>query len=94
MPKRSRRDPPLNRRVPGFVDRHFSLRGSLAIHRVALGPDLLRVPADLLLMGPHAAVKAAELLARKLGHPRIARKIEGGTFCCAQMSRAGSNDWL
>ena len=60
------------RRVPAFVDRHFSLRGSLAVHRRAVGFDLLRAPANLLLMGPHAGMKAGGLLAGKLGRHRIA----------------------
>jgi len=64
-------------RVPDFVDRHFSFRGSLAIHRIAFGWDMLRAPANLLLVGPHAAMKAFGLLAGKLGYHRIARKIEG-----------------
>jgi hypothetical protein len=63
-------------RVPEFVDRHFSLRGSLAIHCRAVGPDLLRAPANLLLMGPHAGMKLAGLLAHKLGRHRIARRLE------------------
>ena len=63
-------------RAPEFVDRHFSLRGSLAIHRRAVGLDLLRAPANLLLMGPHAGVKLAGLLAHKLGRHRIARRLE------------------
>ena len=63
-------------RVPEFVDRHFSLRGSLAIHRQAFGFDLLRAPANLLLMGPHAGMKLAGLLAHKLGRHRTARRLE------------------
>jgi hypothetical protein len=63
-------------RVPTFVNRHFSLCGSLAVHRLAFGFDLLRAPANLLLMGPHAGMKAAGLLADKLGGHRIARRIE------------------
>ena len=62
--------------VPMFVDRHFSLRGSLAIHRLAFGLDLLCAPANLLLMGPHAGTKLAGLLAHKLGQHRIARRLE------------------
>jgi Family of unknown function (DUF6635) len=38
---------------------------------------LLRAPANLLLVGPHAAVKAFGLVAGKFGCHRIARKIEG-----------------
>lgn len=61
--------------VPGFVARHFSLRGSLALHRRALGFDLLRAPANLLLIGPHAGMKAVGSLADKLGCYRIARSL-------------------
>jgi hypothetical protein len=64
------------RRVPAFIDRHFSLRGSLAVHRRAVGFDLLRAPANLLLMGPHAGMKAAGLLFDKLRRHRIARRLE------------------
>ncbi len=63
-------------RVPAFINRNFSLRGSLAVHRLALGFDLLRAPANLVLMGPHAGMKAAGVLADKLGGHRIARRIE------------------
>jgi hypothetical protein len=63
-------------RVPAFVDRHFSLRGSAAMHRAAIGLDLLRAPANLLLAGPHAGMKAAGLLAHRLGRQRVARTIE------------------
>ncbi len=62
--------------VPDFVARHFSLRGTLAIHHKAFGFDLLRAPANLLLIGPHAGMKAAGLLANKLGHSRLARSLE------------------
>ncbi len=35
-------------RVQAFVDRHYSLRGSLKIHAHALGWDILRVPINIL----------------------------------------------
>jgi hypothetical protein len=38
-------------RVRPFVDQHFSLLGSAAIHRAALGWDILRAPANILLAG-------------------------------------------
>ncbi|MDX1453423.1 MAG: DUF6635 family protein [Oleiphilaceae bacterium] len=34
--------------IPGFVDRHFGLKGSLRLHRQALGWDLLRAPVNAL----------------------------------------------
>jgi len=63
--------------VPGFVDRHFSLRGSLGVHRAAIGLDVLRAPANLLLAGPHAGMKAVGLLADRLGRRRLAQRIDG-----------------
>ncbi|MDT8855904.1 DUF6635 family protein [Paracoccaceae bacterium Fryx2] len=36
-------------RVPDFVRRHFGLGGSLALHRAALGGDVLRAPVNLAL---------------------------------------------
>jgi hypothetical protein len=60
-------------RVQPFVDRHFSLRGTAAIHRAALGLDVLRAPANLLLAGPQAAMKAAGAIAGRLGAARVSR---------------------
>lgn len=60
-------------RVPPFVERHFSLRGTASIHRAALGLDVLRAPANLLLAGPQAAMKAAGAIARPLGATRLSR---------------------
>lgn len=63
-------------RVPGFIDRHFSLRGTLVMHRAAIGLDLLRAPANLLLGAPHAAMKAVGTAAGKLGARQFAQAIE------------------
>jgi len=51
-------------RIDAFVDRHFTLAGSLALHRRALGWDLLRAPANLFLAGPALAVKLMGWAAR------------------------------
>jgi hypothetical protein len=64
-------------RVRPFVDRHFSVAGSLALHRAALGADVLRAPANLVLAGPHAALHAVGLLAGKIGARRLARALNG-----------------
>jgi hypothetical protein len=64
-------------RVPGFVDCHFSLRGSLAVHRSALGLDVLRAPANHLLAGPHTGLKAVGLLAGWLANRHLAQRIAG-----------------
>jgi hypothetical protein len=58
-----------NRRecVDPFVDRHFSLTGTLRLHRRAIGWDLLRVPANLLLSPAALAVSVTSWIASRLG---------------------------
>jgi len=64
-------------RIDAFVGRHFSLAGSAALHRRALGWDLLRAPANLFLAGPALAVKLTALAARRLGMARPAAWLAG-----------------
>ncbi len=54
-------------RIDAFVDRTFSLRGTLGLHRHALGWDLLRSPANLALSAPHLAARVSAGLARRAG---------------------------
>ncbi|HYG85560.1 MAG TPA: DUF6635 family protein [Azospirillum sp.] len=63
-------------RVDAFVDRHFSFRGSLALHRHALGWDMLRVPVNLFLTGPTAALKAAAVIVRGMGANTLANWLD------------------
>ncbi len=62
-------------RVDGFVDRHFSLRGTLALHRVALGWDILRTPVNLSLAAPQAGLRLAGAAAGRLGAPRLGARL-------------------
>lgn len=80
-------------RVRPFVDRHFSLAGSLALHRAALGLDVLRAPANLVLAGPHAGLHAAGLLAVKLGAKRLARAAKGRSLLL-RTDVARQTEWL
>jgi uncharacterized protein DUF6635 len=57
-------------RLDAFVDRHFTLAGSVALHRRALGWDLLRAPANLFLAGPALAVKFVAWAAQRSGMKR------------------------
>jgi hypothetical protein len=54
-------------RVTGFVDRHFSLRGTLRLHRKALGWDMARAPLNLSLAMPQASLLLAAAAARRIG---------------------------
>ena len=66
-------------RVAGFVDRHFSLIGSLRLHRQALGPDLVRAPANVLLMAPYLAMQLGGVGLRRLGARDAARWLRTRT---------------
>jgi hypothetical protein len=63
-------------RVDAFVRRHFSLRGTLRIHRRALGLDIFRAPVNLLLTVPTAALKFSAAVARKAGAPGTAHWLD------------------
>jgi hypothetical protein len=64
-------------RIEAFVDRHFTLAGSIALHRRALGWDLLRAAANLFLAGPALAVKLIAWAARRGGMERVAAWLAG-----------------
>ncbi|QRM36185.1 hypothetical protein JO965_45520 (plasmid) [Microvirga sp. VF16] len=57
-------------RVDGFVDCHFSLAGSAAIHRKAVGWDMLKAPVNIALAVPQLATKLAAAGAKALGAER------------------------
>jgi hypothetical protein len=58
-------------RADVVVDRHFSFAGSLALHRQALGWDVLKAPLNVLLAVPHVAMKLTAGVARALHARRI-----------------------
>lgn len=63
-------------RVTPFVDRHFSLQGSLALHRKAVGWDIARAPLNLTLAAPQMALLAGAKAARRLGAGRAERLLD------------------
>jgi Family of unknown function (DUF6635) len=66
-------------RVPDFVDRHFSLIGSLRLHRRALGLDLVRAPANVVLMLPYLSMQLGGAALRRLGARHAARRLSSRT---------------
>lgn len=62
-------------RIQPFVDRHFSSRGALRLHRRALGWDILKAPANLALAVPQTALKAAGAAAGRFGATALARRL-------------------
>src|SRR5262245_13838088 len=59
-------------RIPVFIDRHFSFRGALALHRKTFGRDFYKHPVNLLWSLPVALVKGAADLLEKAGAKRTA----------------------
>jgi hypothetical protein len=67
-------------RVEVFVDRHFTVRGSLRIHAKAVGWDVLRAPLNLALAVPHLATRAAAAGARRAGWTKAAGRLDALRF--------------
>ena len=63
-------------RVDGFAAAHFGVRGTLRIHRAALGLDLLRAPANLFLAVPHLVKALAAAFAGRIGAAGLAASLE------------------
>lgn len=63
-------------RIGPFVDRHFSFTGSLALHRHAMGWDLVRAPANVLLAIPYTGARLASLASQRLGAHRAASWLD------------------
>jgi hypothetical protein len=80
-------------RVPAFVDRHFSLRGAAALHRVALGWDILRAPFNLTMAAPAAGLHVVATGARRVGAVRFANALSGRRWLL-QTSVARRIEWL
>lgn len=59
-------------KVPAFVDAHFTLRGTLALHRAALGWDIAKAPLNLTLAAPQVLMHLGAKAARRFGASRVA----------------------
>jgi hypothetical protein len=62
-------------RVPGFVERTFSLSGALRTHRNALGHDLWKAPLNAALAGPQIGLNAAAALFALAGRREMAERL-------------------
>src|SRR3954454_250764 len=68
-------------RVDAFVDRHFSLSGALALHRKALGWDVLKVPANILLAIPTAVSSWVHSACRRPAASRLRTTCTADASC-------------
>ena len=63
-------------RVPGFVERTFSLSGALQTHRHALGHDLWRAPLNAALAGPQIGLNAVAGVLALAGQRETAERLK------------------
>jgi len=59
------------RRVDAFIDRHFSMTGALALHRKALGADIIKAPLNIVLAVPYFAAQLGAVAARACRAERL-----------------------
>ena len=64
-----------NHRVTLFVDRHYRWPGVYALHRAALGLDLVKAPVNVLLALPALMVQMIALALHRLGAIGPARRL-------------------
>ncbi|MDH3235232.1 MAG: hypothetical protein OEQ29_17065 [Alphaproteobacteria bacterium] len=76
-------------RLDPFIDRHFSLRGSLRLHRHAVGWDLLRAPYNVVAAVPQLAARILAAGGRrvKLTRPAAERLARLNLFLGTRVGR-------
>jgi hypothetical protein len=79
-------------RVDPFIDAHFSLRGTLKLHRAALGWDIAKTPLNLSLAAPQIALRLGAKAAAQLGAPRASRALRRPILL--QTAVAREIEWL
>lgn len=62
-------------RVPDFCRRTFGPRGAVAVHKHAIGRDLLRAPANVAMAVPRVLGQAGARALRKAGAKRAAARL-------------------
>ncbi len=64
------------RRVPEFVRKHFSFKGTLRINKKAFGEDLYKAPLNVAWTVPYLGLWASSPLLRKLRLGKLSDRIE------------------
>ena len=80
------------RRIKPFIDAHFSMRGTLALHRAALGWDIPKAPLNLSLAAPQLAMQVGAMAAGRLGAKRAQTFLKRNILLETSVSR--EIDWL
>ena len=78
-------------RMQPFIDAHFSLPGTLSLHRAALGWDIARAPANLSLAVPQIALQLAARAVRRWS-PHMGARLDRSILLRTAVSR--EIEWL
>lgn len=68
-------------KIPGFVQKHFSISGAAKINRKALGTDLIKAPLNVMWALPYTAIQATSLILGRAGFRKVehlAHKMPAG----------------
>ena len=80
------------RRIKPFIDAHFSLPGTLALHKAALGWDIPKAPLNLSLAAPQLAMQVGAMAAGRLGAKRTQSFLKRSILLETSVSR--EIEWL
>ncbi|MBW4021585.1 MAG: hypothetical protein HIU92_00365 [Proteobacteria bacterium] len=79
-------------RIKPFIDAHFSLPGTLALHRSAVGWDIARAPLNLSLAAPQLAMQVGAKAAGRFGATRAEKLLKRSILLETAVSR--EIEWL
>lgn len=63
-------------KIPGFVEKYFSFKGALKLHKKALSSDLYKSPINIFWALPYTGLKATASLLSKAGNKKIPALFE------------------
>jgi hypothetical protein len=63
-------------KIAEFVNKHFSVKGAMRIHKKALGSDLYKGPMNISWSVPYIILKATSALFKKIGSKKIPALFE------------------
>lgn len=63
-------------KIPSFVSQHFSFKGSLSLHRIALGRDMYRAPLNVVWALPYTVSRLLTGSLKAMGKKRATKAIE------------------
>ena len=61
------------KKIPAFVDRHFSLKGAFALQRKTLSKDFYKIPINMFWGLPVFLAQSGSMVAEKLGAQKLSR---------------------